>query len=77
MADAYLKGKLPTDLANAVSEAMGDAMTRGMAADEACYVVAAVAADYLRANYCDARLAGLAETVRRRSEHPLPTKVPL
>lgn len=60
------------DLGNAVSDAIFAASGRGMALDEACCVVVAVAADYARGHYGDAYLDDLADVVRKQRNQPLP-----
>lgn len=65
---AWLTGRLPAELANAVSAAIAKAVHRGMETDEACCVAAAVIADYARAEYGAAYLTELAEVVVQRSQ---------
>jgi hypothetical protein len=59
-------------LGNAISDAIHDALSRGMAMDEAVCVVVAVAADYARGEYGASYLPSLAEVVIERGSHPMP-----
>lgn len=67
-----ITGQPPADLANAVSDAIHDAMENGMAIDEAACVVAGVAADYARREYGDQYLNDLARVVTMHAGLPLP-----
>lgn len=69
------RGKSFAILGNAVSDAIHDALKRGMQIDEAACCVVAVASDYARAEYGDKYLLELAEVVKRRREMPLPEDV--
>lgn len=68
---ATLTGRSPTQLANAVSDAIAEAQTRGMEVDECLCVVATVIADYARivygSDYLD-RLAGVMAAQKGRPE---------
>lgn len=65
-------GKLPADLANAISDAIHDSLGKGMPIDEAVGVVIGVAADYGRAEYGDGYLSDLADLIMLRVGRPLP-----
>jgi hypothetical protein len=69
-------GQLPADLANAVSDAIHDALAKGMAIDGAVGVVIGVAADYGRAEYGDGYLSDLADLIMLRVGRPLPRSAP-
>lgn len=69
-----LTGPLPAALANDVSDAIHRALKMGMAVDEACCVVVAVAADYARDSYGDAYLLGLASVVAGQAGRPNPAR---
>jgi hypothetical protein len=75
MSETTLTGRLPAELANAVSDAISSALKRGMEIDEAACVVAAVAADYARREYGDVYLEALAEIVKMRAGTPMPEMV--
>lgn len=70
-----ISGKLPTALANEISDAINRALRRGMEADEACCIAAAVIADYARDAYGDGYLPNLATIMRLRAGQSLPRKV--
>jgi len=67
-----ITGPLPRELANAVSSAIHFALQRGMAIDEACCVVAGIAADYARVEYGDEYLDNLAAVIKAHAGRPLP-----
>lgn len=71
-AEATASGQLPNDLANAVSNAINAALSRGMEPDEAACIAIAVAADYGRSYYGDAYLPHLAKAVTSRAGLPEP-----
>ena len=75
MPETTLTGRLPMELANAVSGAISNALKMGMEIDEAACVVAAVAADYARREYGDVYLEELAEIVKTRASVPMPEKI--
>jgi hypothetical protein len=64
-----------TDLGNAISDAIHDAMVGGLEADEAASVVVQIAADYWRAIYGPETLPGLASLVVDRAKQPLPADI--
>jgi hypothetical protein len=67
------KGDSFVQLANDVSDAMARAMReRGMSPDQACAVVACVAADHTRMNYGDGYLLRLAQIIVERHKHAKP-----
>lgn len=70
-----ITGRLPRDLANAVSDAIHAALEKGMATDEAVCVVAAVAADYGRMEYGDGYLFGIAKVVLAKAGKPHPLDI--
>lgn len=70
-----LSGASPAELANTVSDAINAALRRGMETDEACCVVASIAADYARLEYGDRYLASLAHVVLERAKEPQPMDV--
>jgi hypothetical protein len=73
MGDASItSGTLPNKLAEAVSAAIYSAMQSGMEPDEACCIVAAVAADYARGGYGDEYLPHLAKVITDRARMPTP-----
>jgi len=73
MPDEYrVSGILPRDLSNAVSDAMHAALERGMTTDEACCMVASVAADYWRSAFGNGSLNKLAKIIIARSKEPMP-----
>lgn len=74
-ATTILSGKLPTDLANVVSDALHEAQEKGMDLDEAVCVTMAVAADYARERYGDGYLVALCDVVMSRFGKPLPENV--
>ena len=61
-----------TDLQNAVSDAMHDAMVAGLELDYIASTLAGVAADYIRLEYGDEALKSLAAVVIARTGEPLP-----
>jgi hypothetical protein len=61
---AVVSGELPATLGNAVSDAIFEAIKRGMEVDEAVSVVVAVASDYGCNAYGEAYRRRLAELVR-------------
>jgi hypothetical protein len=67
-----LQGLLPTQLANAISDAMQVGLARGMATDEACCVAIAVVCDYARGEYGNDYLDGLVGVVLAQKGRPLP-----
>lgn len=68
-------GPSMSQLANDVSDALAAALTRGMAVDEACCVIAAVISDYARSEYGNAYLPHLAEIITSRARHALPADI--
>ena len=69
---------LCNDLANAVSDTIVKATHEmGLSLDIAVCVVAAVAADYARADIGEHYLEALAEVVLDRADRPPPTSTPL
>ena len=69
MSHAMMKGALPNNLANEVSDAIYKALKSGMETDEAVCVVIAVAADYARGAYGDGYLPELAKVITSRPAH--------
>jgi hypothetical protein len=67
-----ISGEAPTALGNAISDAIHQAVTGGMALDEAVSVVVAVAADYARMEYGPQYLPGLAGIVLSSATKPSP-----
>jgi hypothetical protein len=67
-----LTGPLPAALANSISDAIHEALRRGMHVDEAVGVVVGVAADYGRLQYGNEYLEDLAAVVIERRERPFP-----
>lgn len=67
-----MTGRLPAELANAVSDVIVGALKRGMEVDKAVCVVVAVAADYGCATYGQKYLRDLAEVVRQRTNKARP-----
>ncbi|MBN9600853.1 MAG: hypothetical protein J0G28_14430 [Afipia sp.] len=64
MSDTYLvSGKLPTDLANSVSDLIHSSISKGMEPDSVVCIVATVAADYARQYYGPKYLEALARLV--------------
>lgn len=62
-------------LANAMSDAIHDALERGMETDEACCVAVAVIADYARIEYGDGYLAQLATVLLAQQGKPAPKDI--
>lgn len=69
---ATLTGRSPAQLANAVSDAIAAAQTRGMEVDECLCVVATVIADYARIVYGDDYLDRLAGIMAAQKSRPKP-----
>lgn len=65
-----LTGRLPTDLANAISDAIHAAIDAGMNTDEAVCVVLGVAADYGRDSYGDAYLQSMCGVLMAHAGRP-------
>lgn len=71
MAETTIAGILPRDLSNAVSDAIHDALERGMGPDEAVCVALSVAVDYGRAYYGDEYAKKLAALVLKIATAPI------
>ena len=70
--EASVTGRGPRDLANAISDAINAALTKGMEPDEAACIAVAVAADYARSYYGDKYLPHLAKAVMGQAGKPAP-----
>lgn len=64
-------GRNFAELGNAISDAMHNALTRGMEIDEAACCAIAGIADYARGEYGDDYLPALASIVTARAGHPI------
>ena len=64
-----------SDLGNEVSDAINRAMRRGLECDQACSVVAQVAADYFRGTYGNNDLPGLASIITLSAGRPMPSDI--
>lgn len=66
-----ITGRLPTSLANDVSDAIAKALRKGMEIDEAACVVLSVACDYARNEYGDEYLESLAKLIAAQAARPI------
>lgn len=72
---SLLRGALPAEHGQRISDAMHQALLNGMEPDEACCVAAAVIADYARTYYGNEYLNGLAKIVVAQGQKPMPRTV--
>lgn len=70
-----IKSRNFTELGNAVSTAINDALVSGMPIEHACSVAVQVAADYFRDEYGNADLQRLADVVIARAALPMPERI--
>lgn len=68
----HTQGRLQSELGNAVSTAIYNAVRSGLEFDEACCIAVAVIADYARGTYGNRYLKDLARVVREQAHRPMP-----